>query len=112
MYNIVATLTREYLHSEFGLDSSSYQLGNKFQILSIPHLNTCFKHFIYFIDQFSLVEAKELAPLHELIQQFKERRFEAVSATASSSGAISGSASSAGAPSTSAGSHTPQGQYA
>jgi len=41
------------------------------------HLNTCFKHFIYFIDQFTLVDAKELAPLAELIQQFKERKIEA-----------------------------------
>jgi MOB kinase activator 1 len=41
------------------------------------HLNTCFKHFIYFIDQFNLVDAKELAPLAELIQQFKERKNEA-----------------------------------
>ena len=32
------------------------------------HLNTCFKHFIFFIDQFKLVDAKELAPLAELIQ--------------------------------------------
>ena len=31
------------------------------------HLNTCFKHFIYFIDEFRLVEEKELAPLAELI---------------------------------------------
>jgi MOB kinase activator 1 len=38
------------------------------------HLNTCFKHFIYFIDEFKLVEEKELAPLAELIQQFKDRR--------------------------------------
>jgi MOB kinase activator 1 len=37
------------------------------------HLNTCFKHFIFFIDRFRLVDAKELAPLAELIQQFKER---------------------------------------
>jgi MOB kinase activator 1 len=27
------------------------------------HLNTCFKHFIFFIDEFKLVEEKELAPL-------------------------------------------------
>jgi len=40
------------------------------------HLNTCFKHFIYFIDQFNLVDQKELAPLAELIQQFKERKNE------------------------------------
>ena len=38
------------------------------------HLNTCFKHFIFFIDQFKLVDPKELAPLAELIQQFKERK--------------------------------------
>jgi MOB kinase activator 1 len=38
------------------------------------HLNTCFKHFIYFIDEFKLVDDKELAPLAELIQEFKERR--------------------------------------
>lgn len=40
------------------------------------HLNTCFKHFIFFIDKFNLVEAKELAPLADLIQKFKERRSE------------------------------------
>ena len=40
------------------------------------HLNTCFKHFVYFIDQFQLVEAKELAPLSGLIQKFKERKEE------------------------------------
>ncbi|EAR84302.1 Mps one binder kinase activator-like protein (macronuclear) [Tetrahymena thermophila SB210] len=38
------------------------------------HLNTCFKHFIYFIDEFDLVDDKELAPLAELIQQFKARK--------------------------------------
>lgn len=38
------------------------------------HLNTCFKHFIFFIDEFKLVEEKELAPLSELIQQFKLRK--------------------------------------
>lgn len=40
------------------------------------HLNTCFKHFIFFIDRFNLVESKELVPLAELIQKFKERRTE------------------------------------
>lgn len=38
------------------------------------HLNTCFKHFIFFIDEFKLVDDKELAPLAELIQQFKARK--------------------------------------
>jgi MOB kinase activator 1 len=40
------------------------------------HLNTCFKHFIFFIEKFKLVEAKELAPLADLIQKFRERRNE------------------------------------
>jgi len=31
------------------------------------HLNTCFKHFIYFVYEFNLIEAKELEPLKELI---------------------------------------------
>ena len=38
------------------------------------HLNTSFKHFVYFIDEFALVEPKELAPLNELIEEFKKRR--------------------------------------
>lgn len=28
-----------------------------------PHLNTSFKHFVYFIDEFKLVDNKELTPL-------------------------------------------------
>lgn len=40
------------------------------------HLNTCFKHFIFFVDKYNLVDSKELAPLAELIQKFKERRNE------------------------------------
>jgi MOB kinase activator 1 len=49
-----------------------------FMLLSAEnHLNTCFKHFIYFIDKFILVDAIELEPLAELIQQVKERKNEA-----------------------------------
>jgi len=33
------------------------------------HLNTSFKHFVYFIQEFGLVEKKELAPLQELIDR-------------------------------------------
>lgn len=32
------------------------------------HLNTCFKHFVYFTQAFQLIDSKELAPLEELIQ--------------------------------------------
>nr|BAR87947.1 Mob as tumor suppressor [Dugesia japonica] len=34
-----------------------------------PHLNTSFKHFIFFVQEFELVDRKELAPLHELIER-------------------------------------------
>ncbi len=36
------------------------------------HLNTCFKHFVYFIQEFDLVDAAELAPLQKLIDKFSE----------------------------------------
>ena len=32
------------------------------------HLNTCFKHFIYFVVEFELIDKKELAPLEDLIK--------------------------------------------
>ncbi|KAL6578680.1 MOB kinase activator 1A [Orobanche minor] len=32
------------------------------------HLNTCFKHFILFTCEFTLIDKKELAPLQELIE--------------------------------------------
>nr|WLO57501.1 MOB1 [Halisarca dujardinii] len=33
------------------------------------HLNTSFKHFIYFIQEFNLIEKRELAPMQELIDR-------------------------------------------
>ena len=39
-----------------------------------PHLNTSFKHFIFFIDEFKLAEEKDLEPLAELIQEFLHRK--------------------------------------
>lgn len=32
-----------------------------------PHLNTSFKHFIFFVDEFDLIDDKELQPLSQLI---------------------------------------------
>jgi MOB kinase activator 1 len=37
------------------------------------HLNTAFKHFVYFVQEFSLVEKKELAPLAELIDSLTKK---------------------------------------
>jgi MOB kinase activator 1 len=37
------------------------------------HLNTSFKHFIYFTREFTLIETKEMAPLQELIDALMEK---------------------------------------
>ena len=37
------------------------------------HLNTSFKHFIFFVQEFKLIEPKELAPLQELIDTLLKR---------------------------------------
>ena len=34
-----------------------------------PHLNTCFRHFILFVQEFDLVDEKESAPMKELIDR-------------------------------------------
>lgn len=36
------------------------------------HLNTCFKHFIYFVKEFQLIDSKDLAPLNDLIASMME----------------------------------------
>ena len=33
------------------------------------HLNTSFKHFIYFVQEFNLIDKRELAPMQELIDK-------------------------------------------
>jgi hypothetical protein len=37
------------------------------------HLNTCFKHFIYFVHEFKLIDPKELQPLKDLIDSLMGR---------------------------------------
>ena len=34
------------------------------------HLNSSFKHFMYFVMEFELIDKKELAPLQELIDKY------------------------------------------
>ena len=38
-----------------------------------PHLNTCFRHFVLFTSEYSLIEPQELAPLRELIDKVLKR---------------------------------------
>jgi MOB kinase activator 1 len=46
------------------------------QIVSLgeeAHLNTCFKHYYYFVIEFDLVEKKEMVPLQDLITSLTSR---------------------------------------
>lgn len=42
------------------------------RIMSIgaePHVNTCYKHFYYFVTEFQLINEKEFAPLQEMTRK-------------------------------------------
>lgn len=43
----------------------------------LAHLNTCFKHFLYFTLHYKLVEERDMAPLQELIDSFLGRTSQA-----------------------------------
>jgi len=43
------------------------------QLQEEAHLNTSFKHFIFFVQEFNLVEKKELMPLQELIDRLTSK---------------------------------------
>jgi len=59
--NIFKRLFRVYAHIYHSHFTKIISLGEE------AHLNTSFKHFIYFVQEFQLIEKKELAPLQELI---------------------------------------------
>ena len=50
-----------------------------------PHLNTCFKHFVIFVQEHNLVDPKELEPLASLIDSLTKR--DAAAAAGSGAGA-------------------------
>eukprot|EP01121_Diplochlamys_sp_Union-15-3_P010363 TRINITY_DN2900_c0_g2_i1.p1 TRINITY_DN2900_c0_g2~~TRINITY_DN2900_c0_g2_i1.p1 ORF type:complete len:218 (-),score=36.81 TRINITY_DN2900_c0_g2_i1:116-769(-) len=59
--NIFKRLFRIYAHIYYNHFNKIVSLGEE------AHLNTCFKHYYYFIMEFDLVDKKELAPLETLI---------------------------------------------
>ncbi|KAA6374601.1 MAG: putative MOB kinase activator 1B [Streblomastix strix] len=61
--NIFKRLFRIYAHIYHGHFNKIVQLGEE------AHLNTCFKHFLFFIQEFQLVPREELAPLEDLIKR-------------------------------------------
>jgi MOB kinase activator 1 len=58
---IFKRLFRIYAHIYYSHFHSIVSLGEE------AHLNTCFKHFYYFITEFGLVDKAEMEPLAELI---------------------------------------------
>lgn len=64
---IFKRLFRIYAHIYYSHFNKIMALGEE------AHLNTTFKHFYYFIDEFDLVDKKELAPLQELITNLTSR---------------------------------------
>ena len=60
---IFKRLFRVYAHIYHQHFSQVVQLGEE------AHLNTSFKHFIYFVQEFNLIDKRELAPLNELIDK-------------------------------------------
>lgn len=43
------------------------------EIQAEAHLNSCFKHFVFFALEFNLIEQKELQPLADVINRLKEK---------------------------------------
>ena len=66
--NIFRRLFRVYAHIYYCHFERMAALGAE------PHLNTCFKHYMYFVYEFNLIPNKdELAPLIELINKLLDR---------------------------------------
>lgn len=60
---IFKKLFRVYAHIYYSHFQKIVSLGEE------AHLNTCFKHFYFFIVEFDLVEKKEMEPLRDLIER-------------------------------------------
>ena len=74
--NIFKRLFRVYAHIYYCHFERMSSLGAE------PHLNTCFKHYMYFVYEFNLIPNKqELQPLQELIDRLLGQRLAPVSST-------------------------------
>jgi len=61
-------LFRVYAHIYYSHFQRVCSLGQE------PYLNTCFKHFYYFVIEFNLIEPREMVPLQELINNLIEKK--------------------------------------
>jgi len=62
--NIYKRLFRLYAHIYWSHFEKIRSIGAN------AHLNTCFKHYVYFILEFNLVDKKGMAPLEKFIEKF------------------------------------------
>lgn len=60
------------------------------QIGAVSHLNTSFKHFIFFVWEYDLVAANELEALHEIVEELRARYGASFDFKASASGSSAG----------------------
>ena len=67
------------------------------QMQAATHLNTCFKHFIYYVDTFDLVSRDEQAPLRDLIDRMYAKDQQAAQQQTAAAGKGSAVAASGGA---------------
>jgi len=66
-----ATVTRTVMKRLFRVYAHIYyqHFDDIERLKEEAHLNTSFKHFVLFVQEFGLVDAKELQPLQELIDK-------------------------------------------
>lgn len=68
----------------------SHHFSKLEQIGAVSHLNTSFKHFLYFIWEYDLVANGELEALNDIVQEIRSRynmsRNNSVSSSSSSAG--------------------------
>lgn len=81
---IFKRLFRVYAHIYYSHFHKIVSLGEE------AHLNTCFKHFYFFIDEFQLVEKRELAPLSDLITNLTSSSASASATSAAAAAAAAG----------------------
>ncbi|XP_063933720.1 MOB kinase activator-like 1 homolog A [Zophobas morio] len=63
---IIRRLFRVYAHIYYSHFERILSLGEQ------AHLNTSFKHFTYFVQEFNLIDKKELSPMQYLIDGFEK----------------------------------------
>jgi MOB kinase activator 1 len=64
---IFKKISRVYGHLYF----SHYTVFSDYKVVQV--LNTSFKHFVFFVQEFDLVSKKDLLPLENLIQNIENR---------------------------------------